>query len=117
MYTNQLKGQEVELKPLNLAHINREFRAVASANSWQEYHNPKNLAAAVSVEAGELLAEFQWLTPDEATNLGAQKAENVADEMADIVMYLTELSRQLNIDLSEALDRKIEKNKRRFTQS
>lgn len=106
----------MELKPLNLAEINREFRAIAAAKCWQGYHNPKNLAAAVAVEAGELLAEFQWLSPAESVTLDAQKTESVGDEMADIVMYLTELSCRLNIDLSDALARKIEKNKRRFTQ-
>lgn len=107
----------MELKPLNLAEINREFREIAFAQDWQGYHTPKNLAAAVAVEAGELLAEFQWLTPEESISLSAEKAENIADEIADIVMYLTELSRQLNVDLSDAVSRKIEKNKRRFTQS
>lgn len=107
----------MELKPLNLAEINREFRAVASAKCWQEYHNPKNLAAAVAVEAGELLAEFQWLSLEESAHLDKEACEKVGDEIADIVMYLTELGKQLNVDLADAIARKIEKNKRRFLQS
>ena len=106
----------MELKPLNLAEINREFRAIASVNRWQAYHNPKNLVSAVVVEASELLAEFQWLTPDESANLSEDKRIRVEEEIADIVMYLTELSIQLNIDLSAALANKIEKNKHRFNQ-
>ena len=106
----------MELKSLNLAEINREFRAVASVKRWQAYHNPKNLVSAVAVEAGELLAEFQWLTPEESARLSDEQRVRVEDEIADIVMYLTELSVQLGIDLSAALANKIEKNKHRFNQ-
>lgn len=106
----------MEAELLNLAEINREFRAIAAVKSWQEYHNPKNLAAAVAVEAGELLAEFQWLTPSESANMDNEKREKVGDEIADILMYLTELSRRLDINLADAVASKIEKNKRRFMQ-
>lgn len=102
------------LKPLELAEINREFRAIAIKNTWQAYHTPKNLASAVAVEASELLAEFQWLTPEESANLSSEKRIQVADEIADILMYLTELSMQLGIDVTDAVQAKIEKNKRRF---
>ncbi|WP_229837682.1 nucleotide pyrophosphohydrolase [Cellvibrio zantedeschiae] len=104
------------LKPLDLAEINREFRAIAAANKWQAYHTPKNLASAVAVEASELLAEFQWLTAEESVELTDEKRTQVADEIADIVMYLTELSMQLDIDLAAALGAKIQKNKIRFKQ-
>ena len=108
--------QKVELlKPLNLAEINHEFRTLAAANNWQAYHTPKNLAAAVAVEASELLAEFQWLSPEESNALTAEKRSQVADEIADILMYLTELSVQLNIDMADALQSKIKKNRLRFT--
>lgn len=110
---NKQKAQSLKL--LNLGEINREFRAIAALNSWQAYHTPKNLASAVAVEASELLAEFQWLTPDESVKLSLEKRAQVADEIADIVMYLTELSVQLDIDLPAAVDNKIEKNKLRFT--
>lgn len=103
------------LKPLNLAEINHEFRTIAAANNWQAYHTPKNLASAVAVEASELLAEFQWLSPEESYTLTAEKRSQVADEIADILMYLTELSVQLNIDMADALQSKIKKNKLRFT--
>ena len=99
---------------LDIAKINREFRASASANNWQAYHNPKNLAAAVSVEAAELLAEFQWLSEAESCSLSAPKKLQVAGEIADIILYLTELSQRLEIDLVGAVNLKIENNKQRF---
>ncbi len=102
-------------KPLNLADINREFRALAALNGWQAYHTPKNLASAVAVEASELLAEFQWLSAQESSQLSVEKKSKVGDEIADILMYLTELSVQLDIDIVEALRNKIQKNKQRFS--
>ena len=111
---SDVEQKRQSLKPLELAEINREFRAVAIKKGWQAYHTPKNLASAVAVEASELLAEFQWLTPDQSIHLSSEKRTQVADEIADIVMYLTELSIQLDIDLADALQAKIEKNKLRF---
>jgi NTP pyrophosphatase (non-canonical NTP hydrolase) len=99
---------------LNIAKINREFRAIAAANAWQSYHTPKNLAAAVAVEASELLAEFQWLTPEQSRVLEPQHKAQVADEVADVIMYLTELCVQLDINMADAVQIKIDKNKQRF---
>lgn len=99
---------------LNISEINREFRAIAAANSWQEYHTPKNLASAIAVEASELLAEFQWLTADASAQLNAIQTTAVSDEIADVLMYLTELCQQLNIDMVTAVQLKIAKNKQRF---
>lgn len=99
---------------LNITEINREFRAIAAENNWQAYHTPKNLAAAVAVEASELLAEFQWLTPEESCVLNQQQKAKVADEIADVIMYLTELSKRLDINIADAVRIKIEKNKKRI---
>lgn len=102
---------------LNIAEINQEFRAIAKANQWQAYHNPKNLASAVAVEASELLAEFQWLTPEESCSLEVQQKLRVAGEIADIIMYLTELCTRLDIDMAHAINLKIKENKQRFKSS
>jgi NTP pyrophosphatase (non-canonical NTP hydrolase) len=102
---------------LNVAVINREFRALATINGWQAYHTPKNLAAAVAIEASELLAEFQWLTAEESKALNAQQKLQVADEVADVILYLTELCAQLDINMADAIQTKIDKNKQRFKKS
>ncbi len=99
---------------LNITKINREFRAIAVVNDWQAYHTPKNLAAAVAVEASELLAEFQWLTAEDSKALNPQQKSQVADEVADVIMYLTELCAQLDINMADAVQIKIDKNKQRF---
>lgn len=99
---------------LNITKINSEFRAIAVVNDWQSYHTPKNLAVAVAVEASELLAEFQWLAVEDSKALNPQQKLQVADEVADVIMYLTELCAQLDINMADAVQTKIDKNKQRF---
>jgi NTP pyrophosphatase (non-canonical NTP hydrolase) len=131
IYTNQLfavmlRAIMLEVKPdalpvetrpikiVNITEITQEFRAIAATNGWEEYHTPKNLAAAIAVEASELLAEFQWLTPEQSSELNSQQKAQVASEIADVVMYLTELCEQLDIDMADAIKTKINTNKQRF---
>jgi len=117
---SEIKGdvQAEQLLPaeqiINVTQINGEFRALAVLNSWQAYHTPKNLAAAVAVEASELLAEFQWLTAEDSKALDSHQKAQVADEVADVFMYLTELCAQLEINMGDAIQTKITKNKQRF---
>ena len=96
-----------------LTAILRDF---AAARNWEEFHTPKNLAMAVSGEAGELVAEFQWLTPDESLpeSLTADKLESVAMEIADVQIYLLRLADVLGLDIPTAVQRKIEINESRF---
>lgn len=99
---------------LDLTAVNRAFRELAERKGWRAYHTPKNLAAAVAVEAAELLEIFQWLTDEQAAAVQHNPTKTlVADEAADVVMYLIELCAQLDIDLSEAVQQKIIKNQLR----
>jgi len=109
-HSDQLHREQL----LNITKINSEFRAIAVVNEWQAYHTPKNLAAAVAVEASELLAEFQWLSAEDSKMLNPQQKSQVADEVADVIMYLTELCAQLDINMADAVKTKIDKNKQRF---
>ncbi len=107
----------IDDKLINISQINRQFRAIAAAKDWQAYHTPKNLAAAIAVESGELLAEFQWLTPTESQKLSIAKNRQVAHEVADVIMYLSELCEQLGIDIAVAVQEKFEINQQRFTKN
>lgn len=102
-------------KPLDLAAVNQAFRALAQRKGWQAYHTPKNLAAAISVEAAELLEIFQWLTDEQSRAVSDDPAtrQQVADEAADIVMYIIELCVGLGIDLPAAITHKINMNDRK----
>ncbi len=87
-----------------LAKVVREF---GRERDWQLYHTPKNLAAALIVEAAELLEPFQWLTPEESLNLPPQKREAVRQEMADVLIYLVSLANCLEVDLLQAAQDKL----------
>lgn len=82
--------------------------------NWQQFHNPKNVASALSVEASELLEIFQWLTDEESANLGEIQLENAAQEAADIFMYLLLFCARTDINLHQATLAKLEHNERRF---
>ena len=109
-----LPKKNIDDRFINVSQINRQFREIAKVQNWQAYHAPKNLAAAVVVEASELLAEFQWLTATESQNLSREKKTKVAHEVADVIMYLSELCEQLDIDIAVATQEKFEINQRRF---
>jgi NTP pyrophosphatase (non-canonical NTP hydrolase) len=103
-----------ESAPLQaLAMRLREF---ARERDWDQFHNPKNLAAALSVEAGELLEHFQWLkeSDSEAGALSPLKREQVALEMADVLLYLVRLADRLDIDLPAAALRKLAINAQKY---
>jgi len=96
-----------------LARVLRDF---AEARDWGKFHNPKNLAMALAGEAGELLAEFQWLTPEEssAVVLSSEKREAIAMEIADVQIYMIRLADVLGVNIPEAVRRKVEINEQRF---
>jgi len=74
------------------------LREFAAARDWDRFHLPKNLAMALIVEAAELVEHFQWLTPEESRNLDAAKRGEVADEIADVLLYLIRIADVLGID-------------------
>ena len=98
----------------SLADLQMELREFAVARDWEKFHTPKNLAMALTVEAAELLEQFQWLTPEESQNLEAGRRANVESELADIQIYLARLADLLDVELLEACSRKIEKNENKY---
>lgn len=85
----------------------RQFR---DERDWLKFHNPKDLAVSISIEAAELLEEFQWLTREESERHAAEHREAVSDEIADVAIYLIELADILEIDLAAAIKTKLDKN-------
>jgi dCTP diphosphatase len=81
---------------------------------WQQFHDPKNLTAALIVEAAELLEPFQWLTPEQSLNLPQEKQEAVRQEMADVLIYLVSLANCLEIDLLKAAEDKLAINAAKY---
>jgi NTP pyrophosphatase (non-canonical NTP hydrolase) len=108
--------QEPPRGPLDVARLQRRLAEFAAARDWQPYHTPKNLVAALSVEASELVEIFQWLTPEESMRVMSDPdtAHRVRDEVADVLAYLLQLCDVLGIDPLAALDAKIDRNEQRF---
>ncbi|GHC87696.1 hypothetical protein GCM10010334_19780 [Streptomyces finlayi] len=100
----------------DVAALQRRLVEFAAARDWGPYHTPKNLAAALSVEASELVEIFQWLTPEQSARVMEQpeSAHRVADEVADVLAYLLQFCEVLGIDPLAALAAKIERNETRF---
>ncbi|MFH9727132.1 nucleotide pyrophosphohydrolase [Streptomyces sp. NPDC017254] len=100
----------------DVAGLQHRLAEFAAARDWQPYHTPKNLAAALSVEAAELLEIFQWLTPEQAERVmdDPRSAHRVADEVADVLAYLLQFCGVLGVDPLSALAAKIDRNEVRF---
>jgi NTP pyrophosphatase (non-canonical NTP hydrolase) len=89
----------------------RKFR---DDRDWKQFHDPKNLAVSISIEAAELLELFQWKTGEEATRFAAENQERVSEEIADVAIYLIELADITGIDLAKAIEDKLAKNAKKY---
>jgi len=96
--------------PSDLLILRDKLRVFAEARDWDQFHSPKNLSMALMVEVAELMEHFQWLTEAQSGSLSAEDKPAVAEELADILLYLVRLSDKLEVDLLEAALRKLEKN-------
>lgn len=93
-----------------LAGLHAVIKRFAAERDWEQFHTPKNLAMAMSVEAAEVVEIFQWLTPEQSRALTEEQKEHLADELADTFIYLLKLSSAFHIDLLRAARRKMSKN-------
>lgn len=94
--------------------LQAKLRDFAKARDWEQFHSPKNLACALSVEASELLEHFQWLTDEQSRNLRPETQSKVAEELADVLLYALQLADKLNVNPLEAASRKLELNELKY---
>jgi len=97
-----------------IGELQEQVRRFAHARDWEQFHTPKNLAMALAVEAAELLEHFQWATPAESAQLTARKKLAVAQEIADVLIYLLRLSDVLGINALAAAVSKMTVNARKY---
>lgn len=102
------------MSSISMTSLRDEIRSFARARDWEQFHTPKNLAMALSVEAAELLEPFQWLTPEQSQGLNDEIRAEVAQEIADVLIYLTRLADVLGIDPLQAAFDKIAVNARKY---
>ena len=98
----------------DLQTLGDQVRAFSREREWEPFHSPKNLASALSVEAAELLEHFQWMTEAQSRTPTDTQRDQIANEAADVLLYLIQLADQLGIDLLAAADRKIALNAAKY---
>ena len=97
-----------------LNKLTKKIVAFRNNRDWKQFHTPKNLAISLSLEASEVLEHFQWKDTDEvAEHINSHKKE-IADEMADVLAYLLLMSHDLDIDLQQAFNQKMEQNEMKY---
>lgn len=99
---------------VDLHTLRDRLRAFALERDWGQFHSPKNLACALSVEAAELLEHFQWMTEDQSRAPDPARRAQIAHEAADVLLYLVQLADQLDIDLLAAAEHKMALNAVRY---
>ncbi|MEA1853943.1 nucleotide pyrophosphohydrolase [Cytobacillus sp. FSL W7-1323] len=92
----------------NLINTINDFR---DERNWRQYHNPKDLAISISIEAAELLEDFQWISSEKALK---ENGENIREEIADVLIYSLMLCSDLNLDVKEIIEDKIVKNGKKY---
>jgi len=98
----------------NIEYILEKIKKFRDDRDWMQFHDPKNMAVSIMIEAAELLEHFQWKTKDEVQEYIKVNKEEISDEIADIAMYLFELANNLGIDLIQAMDKKLKKNETKY---
>lgn len=101
-------------RPMSLEELRGALRQFASERDWDQFHSPKNLAIALSVEAAELLEHFQWTPDADSAPLAPDQHSNVREEIADVLLYLIRLADKLNIDVLAAATEKMQLNAAKY---
>ncbi len=101
---------------MTLTELAVRLREFAAAREWEKFHTPKNLAMALAGEVGELVAELQWLTPEEAERVMAdpEAAARMRSELADVTIYLVRLADVLGVDLIGVARAKLAESEERY---
>lgn len=98
------------MNPLTLKDLQLQLIDFANARNWNQFHSPKNLTMALSVEVAELMEHFQWMTEENSRAINGDTLDAVKEEVADVLLYLLQICNQLNIDPIDAAQQKLEKN-------
>lgn len=101
---------------VTIAELRQAVARFVEERDWRQFHTPKNLAMSLAIEAAELMEHFQWVDTAESIARGANPAhrQGIADEMADVCCYLLSLANALEIDVSDAVTQKLQKNAQKY---
>jgi dCTP diphosphatase len=99
---------------MDIKKIEKVLKQFSEERDWEQFHSPKNLSMALSVETSELVEIFQWLTEEQSYTLSDSKKQHTKEEVADIAIYLLRICMKLDIDLEEAIFEKMKKNEEKY---
>lgn len=111
MTSAPINGSDAQTTVAQLRCVMDEF---VQQRDWHQFHSPKNLSMALTVEAGELMEHFQWLTVEQSRQLTEPQRHAAGEELADVLCYALSLANALDIDLATAIREKMEKNRRKY---
>jgi len=97
-----------------IRQITEKIKKFRDERDWMQFHDPKNMAVSIMLEASELLEHFQWKTTEEVEKYARQNHSKIKDEIADIALYLFELADNLGISLIDAMEQKLKKNEMKY---
>lgn len=109
-----MSDKPITATPDVLKDLRLKLRRFAAERDWDQFHSPKNLAMALSVEAAELLEHFQWLSDAESSALSPELRAKVSEEIADVLLYLVRLADKLDVDLAVAASEKLKLNATKY---
>ena len=98
----------------SISDLTARIRTFVAAREWQQFHNPKDMAVAITVEAGELLQHFVWQQPDQVEKRADERRDEIASEIADVGILLFEMADLLGMNLGEVMETKIARNEQRY---
>jgi dCTP diphosphatase len=109
-----MQESAADREDLGLEKLRNAIDTFIADRDWEQFHSPKNVAMALSVEVAEIVEHFQWLTEEQSKNLPPKILAEVREEIGDVMIYLTELAQKLGIDPVEAARAKVEINSRKY---
>ena len=98
----------------SIESLTREICAFRDARDWRQFHNPKELAVAITAEAGELLQHFVWQSPEQSEQRVSERKPELESEMADVAILLLEMADNCGINLADAIRAKLARNEERY---
>jgi NTP pyrophosphatase (non-canonical NTP hydrolase) len=107
-------AESSSVSDVSLEDLARRLRAFREDRDWDRFHTPRNLAVSIAVESGELLEHFQWVDDEAVSEYVDKRRADIAEEIADVAIYLVQLADTLDLSLSDAISTKIELNDQRY---
>jgi NTP pyrophosphatase (non-canonical NTP hydrolase) len=98
----------------DINHISKKITAFRDARDWKQFHNPKDSAISLSLEASEVLEHFQWKNSEEIEKYIKTNKKEIGDELADVLYWVLLMAHDLNIDLEKAFDLKMKENNKKY---